>query len=201
MFTGNLDIDCVLLSRGHTQTELSPSLFLLLRQLSLSASRLICWQIRVNQLQGISNLSLSLPLCARLSRSHYTAVLMSHCFQSVIQPDHINPSLSFLPTPQLSLSFFLPPPSLSISLSLSFSPSQSVWVSEFPPQCRIPHLINRYAGMIRIGQQAVSVIPASYWDYRVQPSVPLVDPFIVQYHCPFFLYCPFHSCRSLQEAQ
>lgn len=98
--------------------------------------------------------------------------------------DHINLELSYLLSPKLSLTCCpnTPPhaPTPSFHVLISFSPSQSVWVSEFPPQCRIPHLINRYAGMIGIGQQAVLMIPESYWDYRVQLSMLLVDPFIVQ---------------------
>lgn len=130
MFTGDLDIDHVLLPRRQTHTELSRSLFLLLCQLSLPHSCLLCWQIRLNQLQGIRNLSVSPPVCPSLFSA---TALISHCFQSVRQPGHINLSLSCLPSPQLSLTLCPnthsptpspPPPCLSMPPSLSHPVSQ-----------------------------------------------------------------------------
>lgn len=103
-----------------------------------------------------------LPLapCAP-SLLHYAALLI-HRFQSVSQPQRINPSLSCLPSPQLSLTLY-PYTSPSFSFHIPFSPSQPDPVSEFPPQCSIPFLINRYAGMIGTGHQAVFIILESYW--------------------------------------
>lgn len=186
-------------SPGERHTLSSLSLFLLLCQLSLPPSCLLCWQIRVNQLQGISNLSVSPPVCPSLFS---TTALISRRFQSVSQPGHINPSLSCLPSPQLSLTLcpnthsplLLPLVFPCLLLFLTLSASLSQWI---PPQCRIPHLINRYAGMIRIGQQAVFIIPESHWDYRVQLSIPYNDPFIVQYHCSYFMY-PLYSSLILR---
>ncbi len=183
-----LTVSC---SLGHTHClSLSLSLFLLLCQLSLS-SPLVHYAGKYAWTgYKACQTSHSLP-CG--PPSHYTAVLISHRFQSVSQPDHINPQLSRLHSPQLSLTFFqkahTPSFQCSFHVSLSFSPSQSVRVSEFPPQCRIPDLISRYAGTIGIGQQAVPVIPESYW---IKGDIKqLLETFVVEFDCPYFVRCPW----------
>lgn len=96
-------------------------------------------------------------------------VLISHSFQSVSQPAHINPSLATSPL----LSCHEGPSSLSsFHFSGTFSPSRPARLGEFHPQCGIPHLISRYVGMLGTGQRAVPVIPESAWDYRVHLSKP-----------------------------
>lgn len=103
----------------HTLSSLPLFSYSCASSLSLPPSCLLCWQIRVNQLQGMSNLSVLPPVCPSLFS---TTALISRRFQSVSQPGHINPSLSCLSSPQLSLTLCPntpPPPCLSMPPSLS----------------------------------------------------------------------------------
>lgn len=131
----------------------------------------------MNQLQRISNLS---P-CLRL---FYTLLLIVYSFRTANHPDHMKPTLHFLPDPRLSLTMYPNATPHPFSFHLFFSPSQLVWVNEFPLECRIPVLIKRYAGMVGIGQQAAALIQDSYWDYRLQHT----SNFIVHMSLPFSLY-------------
>lgn len=209
MFTGDLNIDCVPLPRRHTHWTLSLSLFSyscaspLSQPLACYAGKYAWTSYKVFQSPDppphpvcsctppsppsttkrsyyptISNLSISLTTLTHRIPAFLSSAA-THSVPMHLPPPHPAPHTHTLPL----LSSF------SFHASLSFSPSQSVWVSEFPLQCRIPRLINRYAGMIGIGQQAAPVIPESCWDYGVQLSVLHEDLFIVQYHCPVFQPC------------
>lgn len=151
MFAGDQDISWVLHSLPLFSCSRANCLSV---RLSLCPCQVLFWQLCTKQLRGMTNFS-SPP------------VLISHSFQSVSQPAHINPSLATSPL----LSCHQGPSSLSSFLSSgTFSPSRPVRVGEFHPQCGIPRLISRYAGMLGTGQRAVPVIPDSAWDYRVHLS-------------------------------
>lgn len=150
---------CLLEIRILLGAALSPSLFLFLCQLS------VCLSVSL-PLSGVI-LAIMYKPAMRHDKLLLPPVLISHSFQSVSQPAHINPSLTASPL----LSCREGPSSLSpFHFSGTFSPSWPVGVSGFHPQCGIPHLISRYAGMLGTGQRAVPVIPESAWDYRVHLS-------------------------------
>lgn len=157
-------------SPQERRAELSLTLFLFMCQLSLplspSACRLLLCQICTDQPQGMSNLSFTPipPTVSNLSISRTTLTRHSPA------------------SPPSSTK----PPLISFHRPLYFTPSRVVWVSGFHPQCRIPHLISRYAGMIGRGQQAVAMIPQSPRDYRVQLSKPLLLSNITA-----LSFCPF----------
>lgn len=117
MFTGDLDIDCVLLPMRHTLTP-SLSFPTLVPALLLSPPLACCAgkYARSGYKEFQTSYSPYAPLCC-------TALLISHCFQSVSQPDHISPLLSRLPSPQLSFTLytliFFPCLFLTLSASLS----------------------------------------------------------------------------------
>lgn len=67
MFTGDQDIGCVFLPMRHMLNSLPLFSYSCAKTPALSASGLLCWQIRTNQLQGISNLLL--PVCPSLLHS------------------------------------------------------------------------------------------------------------------------------------
>lgn len=76
-------------------------------------------------------------------------------------------SLSAYPNTPSSSSFHV-----SLFLTLSASVSQ-----EFPTECRIFNLINRYAGTFGIGQKAATVSPRCYRDYWIELSLVLLSLF------------------------
>lgn len=142
MFAGDQDISWVLHSLPLFSCSCANCLSVCL---SLCPCQVLFWQLCTNQLRGMTN----------FPSPH---VLIPHSFQSVSQPAHINPSLATSPL----LSCHEGPSSLSsFHFSGTFSPSRPVRVGGFHPQCGIPRLISRNAGMLGTGQQAVPVIPES----------------------------------------
>lgn len=177
-------ISTVCLTSGETRWTLSHSLFLFMCQLSLPlppcACCLLLCQICTDQPQGMSNLSFT-PIPPHTHPPPTT----QRCY---------NPTISNLSVSRTTLTRHsaasppssTKPPLISFHRPLYFTPSRVVWVSGFHPQCRIPHLISRYAGMIGRGQQAVAMIPQSPRDYRVQLSKPLLlSNITVLSFCPF----------------